>query len=116
MSEVQPLRQLQGPRDAQPDHERAQAFPAIEFIILRGVDQIEARHPADHAEAEDERRQIEPPGLRDPGAGGRDGEGEPEEEMGRVGEAFRERVEEDDRQGDGREKRGEPVDRRRGAR
>ena len=92
--EVEPLRQPQAPRDAELDDQRAQPFPAIEIDILRRVNQVETGHPADHAGAENQRRQIEPAGLRDPGAGGRNRQGEAEKKMGRAREPFRQRVEE----------------------
>ena len=85
-----------------------QRFVAIEFEILRRVDQVEARDPADHSGRQDQRRPGEPAGCRDPGPDRRDRQREPEKEMGRRGEAFRQRVEKDDRE---RERREQSVSR-----
>ena len=82
--EVEPLREPQDSRDPEPDDQRAQPFPPIEIHILRRVNQVETRHPADDPGTQDQGRQVEPAGLRDPGARRRDREREPEKKMARA--------------------------------
>ena len=55
---------------------------AIELKILRRVDQIEARDPADNTRPEKEGRQSEPAGCRNPGADWSDGQRERREKNG----------------------------------
>ena len=110
--EVKPLRQPQTLRDPEFDDQRAQSFPAIEIDILRCVNQIETRHPADYSGTQNQRRQIEPAGLRNPGAGRRNGERDAEKKVGRAGEPLRQRVEENNEKRDRREEAGRAVDRR----
>ncbi len=98
--DVEPLREPQTSGDSQFDDQRAQPFPAIEIYVLRRVNQIEARDPADYSGSQHQGRPIEPAGLCDPGAGGRDREGEAEEKVGRARESLRQRVEENNNQGD----------------
>ena len=73
-----------------------QTFAAIEIVVLRGVDEVEAAHPAKHAEAENEWRQREPAGLRKPGSDWGDTQSKAEKKMSRVGKTFREGVKEND--------------------
>ena len=54
--QVKPLRHSQAPRDSDLDDQRMQSFPAIEIDILRGVNQVETCHPADHAKTQDQGR------------------------------------------------------------
>ena len=84
-------------------------FPPIEFQILDGVDKIEAGHPTDDTGAEDNRRQFEPFALRNPCAGWGDRQGKTEKKMREIGEAFRDGVEKNNPQGDGREHGGGKV-------
>ena len=109
---VEPLRQPQTLRDSEFDDQRAQPFPAIEIDILRGVNQVETCHPAEYSSTQDQRRKIEPAGLRNPGAGGRNCEREAEKKVGRAGEPLRQRVEENDEECDRGEETGRAVDRR----
>src|SRR4051812_48485762 len=107
---MQPLRESQAAFNPKSDDQRMEPSMSVEVDVLSGINQVEARHPTNNPGAEDDWRQIEPTGLSDPGAGGRDGKGEPKEEMRRTREAFRHGIEKDDRQGDGREDTGQAID------
>lgn len=89
-------------------------FASVEVVILRGVDQIEARHPTSHAERENERRKIDMSGLRDPSANRRNGERQSKKKMGRGGETFGDRIETDNHQRKRRQNQREAIDRARG--
>ena len=65
---MQQLRQPEAPRDPELYDQRPNPFAAVKIVILRGVDQIETRHPANYAGSQDDRRKIDAPGLRNPGA------------------------------------------------
>ena len=94
--QVQPLRETKTAGDPEFDDERTQTFAAIEIVILRRVDEVEAAHPAKHAEAENERRQREPASLSKPGSDWCDGQSEAEKKMRRVCETLRYGVKEND--------------------
>src|SRR5581483_5579234 len=85
----------------------------IEFVILRGVNEIEARDPTNDAECENDRRKIDMSGLRDPGADRGNGEREPEKKVCCRGEAFGDGVEEDNRQCERRKRKRQAINIRR---
>src|SRR5438093_6195884 len=89
---------------------RANTFLPIEVVILSGVNEIESRYPANHAGREHQRRNINPPGLRDPRADWSDRQRKSEKEMCRAGEPFRERVEKNHKQRDRGEQERQAID------
>ena len=89
-----------------------QSFTPVEIRILCRVDEVEAGHPADYAGSQNQGRQSELSRLRDPRTGRCHRQGKTEEEVSRVGEAFREGVKEDDSQRDRRKPGGQAIDRR----
>ncbi len=107
---VQPLRPDEAARNPELHHQRTQSLCAIELMILRRVDDVEARDPEQHREREHQRRQREVPAHGQPRADWGHREREPEEEMAERREALGERVEEDDQQRDGRQAKAERID------
>src|ERR1044071_4918520 len=95
-----------------------EAVGPIEFIVLEGVNDVEADEPEDHGGSKDQGKEgapgrREPPvfdrekvkAARDgePGPDGRQGQGQAEVDMGEIGEAFGQRIEADEEEGDRRE-------------
>ena len=87
------MRQTKTARDPKFHDKRSNAFAPIEIIILRRINQIEARDPANYASPEHKRRKIDMSCLRNPGADRSDGERQSEKEVRRAREPFRERIE-----------------------
>ena len=87
-------------------------FAPIEIVILGRVNQVETGDPTKHACAQNKRRKIDIPGLRNPGANRRDREGEAKEKMRRRGKSFGQRVKKYDGKGDRRQQKREPIDSR----
>ncbi len=83
-----------------------EAGGAIVRFILAGVEDVEASDPEEDGGGEDEDAGIEGATDGDPRAGGRDAEGESEKQVGPAGEALGVGVEEENREDDGRERRG----------
>ena len=93
----------------------AKAGALVEFVVLQGVDQVESDEPEDDGEREQEDLHPLQPGHGgaadgEPGADGSKGEGEAEEDMGEIGESFRERIEADDGKSDGGEPETHRID------
>lgn len=86
--EVKPLRDPQTSRDPEFDDERMDPFAPIEFVILGRVNQVETGNPKEDACAQNKRRKVDIPGLRNPGANRRNSEGEAKEKMRRRGKSF----------------------------
>jgi len=108
------MEQLREPKtvgDTKFYNQRADAFPPIEFKILGRINQIESCDPANDSDRQNERRKIDIPSLRNPGADRRGSERQPKEKVGRNGETFGQRIKENDRKGERREHKREPIDR-----
>ena len=101
-------------RNPKCDDKRTQIFPAIEVIILRGVDDIEPGDPANYSKAKNHWRQSKLAGLCQPRADWSNREREAEKKMRRVRETFRERVKENDQQRRDCQRSGHSIDGERG--
>lgn len=86
--EVKPLREAQASRDPELDDERMDPFAPIEIVILGRVNQVETGNPKEDACAQNKRRKVDIPGLRNPGANRRNSEGEAKEKMRHRGKSF----------------------------
>ena len=107
---VQRLRQRHASCDAHFHHERMQPLGAIEFMILRGVNDVEPGHPQQHRQRENQRRKIEMPAHGEPCADGRNGKREAEKEVAEMREPLRERIEKHNRERHGREPEAQRID------
>ena len=106
---MQPERERHRPAHAEPEHHRMQALALIHLVILRGVDEVEARHPDQHRCRKNERRETQRSGHRDPRAHRGCGERQPEKEMRERREPLGERIEKHDRQRERREQEAQRV-------
>ena len=107
---MQPLRETEAACNTEPER-RANANPRADQNrnpASRRSDQT--RDPADDPKAEDERRQLEPAGLRNPGSRRRNTKGQTKKKMCGISEAFRERVEKNNQKCGRREQKVSAVD------
>jgi len=110
--DVQQLRQAKRARDSKSYHERSDAFAAIKIIILRRINQIETGDPTDHCRGQNDRCKIDMSGLSNPRPDRREGQREAKKKMGGGSEAFCERVEKNDGEGNRRENESQAIDER----
>ena len=85
---------------AQPSRQAEQAGFGIELVILAGVDDIEAGRPEGDGGGKPKNADIERSAHGDPGGGGRDPQGESQNQVRKGGEALGKRISEDDAQRD----------------
>ena len=104
------LRKSKTADDTEFYNERVNSLAPVEFKILRRINQVESRHPADDSERQNNRSKIDISSLSDPGANRGNGERQPKKKMGRSSEAFRERIKEHGPQRNWREHKGQPID------
>ena len=109
---MQELSSLETFGNPEPYYQRPNSFAAIEFEILRRIDQIEARDPTNDSGREHKWRKIDISALGDPGTNRRNGERKPKKKMRGRGEAFCERIEKNDCEGNWRKQKRQPINRR----
>src|SRR5207253_8869879 len=92
--------------------ELSNAMMAINVVIVRHIDQIETGDPTDHSSGRNDRCKIDMASLGNPRPDRGEGQREAKKKMGRGGEAFCERVEKNDGEGNRRENESQAIDER----
>ena len=112
---VKERRHDEGSSGAQARRNGSQAFAAVELLVLKRIDDVEARRPEEDREAEEDRQGRNGAAHRDPCPDGRQREAKAEDEMGERGEALRVGVGEQKRQRDRRQQERQPIQARGGS-
>ena len=81
--EMQELSETQTARDPQFHNKRSNPFTPVEIVVLRGINQIESRHPANYTRRKHKRRKIDVSRLGDPRADRSNRQRQSEKEMRR---------------------------------
>src|SRR4030095_5867972 len=90
-------------------NKRPNPFAPIEIVILRRINEIKPRDPANYAGREYNRGKIDPTSLRDPCADGCDSQREAEKEMRCARESFCERIEKNQSQSNWRKSQSQSI-------